>query len=59
MYFLVYKMTTNFRYFVEENGKPTLTSLYEEWFHCEDLGSQLGPIIKRLHTQTYSLIQYN
>ena len=52
-------MTTNFRYFVEENGKPTLTSLYEEWFHCEDLGSQLGPIIKRLHTQTYSLIQYN
>ncbi|XP_053402443.1 3-hydroxyanthranilate 3,4-dioxygenase-like [Mercenaria mercenaria] len=35
------------RYFIEEDGKPTLNSLYEEWFHCEDLGSQLGPIIKR------------
>lgn len=35
------------RYYVEKDGKPTLESLYEEWFHCEDLGSQLGPIIKR------------
>jgi len=35
------------RYFIEVDGKPTLDSLYEEWFHCEDLGSQLGPIIKR------------
>lgn len=35
------------RYYVEKNGKPTLDSLYEEWFHCEDLGTQLGPIIKR------------
>ncbi|XP_033735217.1 3-hydroxyanthranilate 3,4-dioxygenase-like [Pecten maximus] len=35
------------RYYIEEDGKPTLKSLYEEWFHCEDLGSQLGPIIKR------------
>lgn len=35
------------RYFVEKDGVPTLESLYEEWFHCEDLGSQLGPIIKR------------
>ncbi|XP_033125943.1 3-hydroxyanthranilate 3,4-dioxygenase-like [Anneissia japonica] len=31
------------RYFVD----GTLDSLYEEWFHCEDLGAQLGPIIKR------------
>lgn len=29
-----------------------MNSLYEEWFHCEDLGSQLGPIIKRLETFT-------
>ncbi|XP_021362562.1 3-hydroxyanthranilate 3,4-dioxygenase-like [Mizuhopecten yessoensis] len=35
------------RYYIEENGASTLTTLYEEWFHCEDLGSQLGPIIKR------------
>lgn len=35
------------RYFVEDNGTPTLDSLYEEWFHCEDLGVQLGPVIKR------------
>ncbi|KAL4238576.1 hypothetical protein ACF0H5_003283 [Mactra antiquata] len=35
------------RYFIEEGGKPTLHSLYEEWFHCKDLGTQLGPIIKR------------
>ena len=36
-----------YRYFVEEDGKPTLQSLYEEWFHCVDLGTQLGPVIKR------------
>lgn len=35
------------RYFIEEDGKPTIQSLYEEWFHCEDLGIQLGPVIKR------------
>lgn len=35
------------RYYTEENGEKTLNSLYEEWFHCEDLGTQLGPIIKR------------
>ncbi|KAH3846391.1 3-hydroxyanthranilate 3,4-dioxygenase-like [Dreissena polymorpha] len=35
------------RYFVEEDGSPSLDSLYEEWFHCEDLGVQLGPVIKR------------
>ncbi|XP_077995264.1 3-hydroxyanthranilate 3,4-dioxygenase-like [Glandiceps talaboti] len=30
------------RYFVE----GTTDSLYEKWFHCTDLGSQLGPVIK-------------
>ncbi|XP_072018953.1 3-hydroxyanthranilate 3,4-dioxygenase-like [Amphiura filiformis] len=31
------------RYFVE----GTTESLYEEWFHVEDLGTQLAPVIKR------------
>ncbi|KAK7103563.1 3-hydroxyanthranilate 3,4-dioxygenase-like [Littorina saxatilis] len=35
------------RYFVEKDGKLTTESLYEEWFHCEDLSVQLAPIIKR------------
>lgn len=34
------------RYFMEEDGKLTLDSLYEEWFYCTDLGSQLVAIIK-------------
>ena len=36
-----------YRYFVEKDGQPTLESLYEEWFHVEDLGTQLAPVIKR------------
>ncbi len=35
------------RYFVEKDGVPTLDILYESWFYCDDLGTQLGPIIKR------------
>lgn len=31
------------RYFVD----GTTESLYEEWFHVEDLGTQLAPVIKR------------
>ncbi|XP_064622844.1 3-hydroxyanthranilate 3,4-dioxygenase-like [Lineus longissimus] len=34
------------RYYYEENGKPTLNSLYEKWFYCDDLGTQLAPVIK-------------
>jgi len=34
------------RYFVETDGQPTLEPLFEAWFHCTDLGTQLGPIIK-------------
>ena len=35
------------RYFIEEDGKPTLDILFEDWFYCDDLGTQLGPIIKQ------------
>ncbi|KAL8619676.1 hypothetical protein ACOMHN_019731 [Nucella lapillus] len=35
------------RYYVEKEGKLTTESLFEEWFHCEDLGTQLAPIIKK------------
>lgn len=42
------------RYFVEDNGAPTLNSLYEEWFHCEDLGQQLRPIIKKFFASEQS-----
>lgn len=31
-----------YRYFCEDGVSP----LWEKWFHCEDLGTQLGPIIK-------------
>ncbi|KAF2355351.1 3-hydroxyanthranilic acid dioxygenase [Trinorchestia longiramus] len=31
------------RYFVDD----TTATLYEEWFYCADLGTQLGPLIKR------------
>ncbi|WAR19474.1 3HAO-like protein [Mya arenaria] len=45
------------RYFIEADGKATLDSLYEEWFHCEDLGSQLGPIIKRAEIDTKGFVK--
>ena len=32
-----------YRYYVQDGST---TSLYERWFYCDDLGSQLGPIIK-------------
>lgn len=34
------------RYYIEKDGVATLDSLYEDWFYCVDLGSQLAPIIK-------------
>lgn len=37
-----------FRFYQEKDGKLTTDVLYEEWFHCEDLGSQLTPAIKKL-----------
>ena len=32
-----------YRYYVQDGST---TSLYERWFYCDDLGSQLGPVIK-------------
>lgn len=31
------------RYYIDGTTEP----LYEEWFHCTDLGAQLAPVIKR------------
>lgn len=30
------------RYFQEDG----VSVLWEKWFHCEDLGTQIGPVIK-------------
>jgi len=35
--------TDGLRYFVQDGST---NSLYERWFYCDDLGSQLGPVIK-------------
>lgn len=35
--------TDGLRYYVEDGST---NSLFERWFYCDDLGSQLGPIIK-------------
>ena len=35
------------RYYVEaEDGIDPKKILYQRWFHCKDLGKELGPIIK-------------
>lgn len=31
------------RYYMDRTVSP----LWEEWFHCTDLGIQLGPVIKK------------
>lgn len=40
--------TDGLRYFTACDGKTDSVTpvLYEKWFYCEDLGSELGPIIK-------------
>ncbi len=39
--------TDGLRYFVEDGeGGPTGRSLFERWFYCKDLGSQLPPVIR-------------
>ena len=35
--------TDGLRYYVQDGST---NSLYERWFYCDDLGSQLGPVIK-------------
>ncbi|CAG5114648.1 unnamed protein product [Candidula unifasciata] len=35
------------RYFQVKDGVPTTDSLYEEWFYCKDLGTELAPVIRR------------
>ncbi|XP_050404581.1 3-hydroxyanthranilate 3,4-dioxygenase isoform X1 [Patella vulgata] len=40
------------RYYQEHDGVPTVQSLYEKWFYCEDLGTQLVPIIKEFFEST-------
>ncbi|XP_055879959.1 3-hydroxyanthranilate 3,4-dioxygenase-like [Biomphalaria glabrata] len=35
------------RYFQESSGVLKMDSLFEEWFHCTDLGTQLGPVIQK------------
>ncbi|BFZ12294.1 hypothetical protein BsWGS_15333 [Bradybaena similaris] len=35
------------RYFQETEGVPTTDSLYEEWFYCKELGTELAPVIRR------------
>lgn len=34
----------------------TVTPLWEEWFHCVDLGTQLGPVIKKCSRQANSFV---
>lgn len=31
------------RYYIDDSTDI----LWEEWFHCDDLGTQLGPVIKK------------
>ena len=31
------------------DGGANASVLYEEWFHCTDLGTQLVPVIARFH----------
>ena len=31
---------------MEVDGKPTEEVLFERWFYCDDLGTQLGPVIR-------------
>ena len=44
--------TDGLRYFTAGDGKSDAVTpiLYEKWFYCEDLGSELGPIIKGYFT---------
>ena len=37
------KIASCLRYFVQDGST---SSLFERWFYCADLGSQLGPVIK-------------
>jgi 3-hydroxyanthranilate 3,4-dioxygenase len=34
--------TDGLRYFVEVDGTPTKDVLFERWFYCDDLGTQVS-----------------
>ena len=48
------------RYFVEDGNKFNSNNiLYQRWFHCKDLGKELGPIIRGYFASEQHKTGYN
>ena len=45
------------RYFTEKDGELEMTSLFEKWFYCSDLGSQIATVIKEWETTFHEFSQ--